>query len=215
MKKEDLKTGLMLFAFFFKIGCFTFGGGWSILAQMEQEFVIRKKLITKDELLDLVAVGKSVPGIMITNISMLFGYQAGGWIGGVCAVLGIVCPAVLILSAVAYGYDSLKSSVWCRYALEGIQAAVVPIIGCAALSLGKEVFRTRKGRLVCLLAFLACAFTEVSNVMLVLLGIAAALILPDGREKQPAMEKQSGIKKHNPVKEQSVMEKGGRNHGIF
>ena len=81
MSKERIKNGLMLFAFFFKIGCFTFGGGWSILAQMEQEFVDKRKLITKEELLDMVAVGKSVPGIMITNISMLFGYYVGGWFG--------------------------------------------------------------------------------------------------------------------------------------
>ena len=67
---------------------------------MEQEFVDKRKLITKEELLDMVAVGKSVPGIMITNISMLFGYYVGGWFGGVCAVLGMTCPAVLILSFV-------------------------------------------------------------------------------------------------------------------
>ena len=57
MGKERIKNGLMLFVFFFKIGCFTFGGGWSILAQMEQEFVDKRKLITKEELLDMVAVG--------------------------------------------------------------------------------------------------------------------------------------------------------------
>ncbi|MDO4338783.1 MAG: chromate transporter [Eubacteriales bacterium] len=214
MKKEKFKNGLMLFAFFFKIGCFTFGGGWSILAQMEQEFVVKKKLISKEELLDLVAVGKSVPGIMITNISMLFGYQVGGWFGGVCAVLGIVCPAVLILSAVAYGYDYLKSNVWCRYALEGIQAAVVPIIGCAALSLGKEVFRTRKGRVVCLLAFLACVFTQVSNVVLVLIGVAAALILPDSPVLQQTAEAQSGTKMFARIKRRFVDEKGGTKNGI-
>ena len=113
MSKERIKNGLMLFAFFFKIGCFTFGGGWSILAQMEQEFVDKRKLITKEELLDMVAVGKSVPGIMITNISMLFGYYVGGWFGGVCAVLGMTCPAVLILSFVTAFYKVLKSNALC------------------------------------------------------------------------------------------------------
>ncbi len=58
MSKERIKNGLMLFAFFFKIGCFTFGGGWSILAQMEQEFVDKRKLITKEELLDMVCSWK-------------------------------------------------------------------------------------------------------------------------------------------------------------
>ena len=117
MGKKKIKTGLMLFAFFFKIGCFTFGGGWSILAQMEQEFVNRKKLITKDELLEMVAVGKSVPGIMIANISLLFGYHVGGLFGGACAVLGITCPAVIILSLVTYFYNAVKSNYWCRGAL--------------------------------------------------------------------------------------------------
>lgn len=193
MKKENLKKGWMLFAFFFKIGCFTFGGGWSILAQMEQEFVEKRKLITKEELLDLVAVGKSLPGIMITNISMLFGYQMGGCLGGFCAVLGIACPAVLILSVVAYGYDYLKSNFWCRCALEGIQAAVVPIIGCAALSLGKEIFRTRKGRILCAIAFLLCMFTKLSNIVLVLLGAAAALLLPYGGREKTEEGKKHGI----------------------
>ena len=138
--------------FFFKIGCFTFGGGWSILAQMEQEFVDKRKLITKEELLDMVAVGKSVPGIMITNISMLFGYYGGGWFGGVCAVLGMACPAVLILSFVTAFYKVLKSNVWCYAALRGIRCAVVPIMGSAALSLGKEAFRRKSAIPICALA---------------------------------------------------------------
>ena len=106
--KDRVKKGLELFVFFFKIGCFTFGGGWSILAQMEQEFVDKRKWLTKSELLDMVAVGRSVPGIMITNISMIFGYSVGGVFGGFCAVLGITTPAILILSIVTMFYSKLK-----------------------------------------------------------------------------------------------------------
>lgn len=177
MKKENVKKGLMLFAFFFKIGCFTFGGGWSILAQMEQEFVHQRKWMTKDELLEMVAVGKSVPGIMITNISMLFGYHVGGFWGGACAVLGITCPAVLILSLVVCFYNVLKTNYWCHSALRGIQAAVVPIIGSAAFSLGRDALARRKGILICGGAFLLSWFAGVSNVLLVVLGVAAALVL--------------------------------------
>lgn len=61
MRKERIKNGLMLFAFFFKIGCFTFGGGWSILAQMEQELVDKRKLITKEELLDRLQLESQFP----------------------------------------------------------------------------------------------------------------------------------------------------------
>lgn len=175
MKKEKIKNGLMLFAFFFKIGCFTFGGGWSILAQMEQEFVDKRKLITKEELLDMVAVGKSVPGIMITNISMLFGYYVGGWFGGVCAVLGMTCPAVLILSFVTAFYKVLKSNVWCYAALRGIRCAVVPIMGSAALSLGKEAFRRKSAIPICALALALCVFTDISNVVMIVAGVILAL----------------------------------------
>lgn len=183
MRKEKLKKGCMLFLFFLKIGCFTFGGGWSILAQMEREFVNERQWITKEELLDLVAVGKSLPGIMITNISMLFGYQTGGWFGGFCAVLGIACPAVLILSAVTYGYAYLKANVWCQCALMGIRSAVVPIIGSAAFSLGKETFRTPRGVIICTAALLLSIFTDISNILLVLIGAAAALLIPSEKTK--------------------------------
>lgn len=177
MKREKIKKGLLLFAFFFKIGCFTFGGGWSILAQMEQEFVDKRHWITKNELLEMVAVGKSLPGIMITNISMLFGYHIGGFWGGSCAVLGNTCPAVLILSMVVYFYNVLKSNYWCRGAMKGIQAAVVPIIGCSAFSLGRDALAKSKGVLICCGAFLLSFFAGVSNVVLVILGGIAALIL--------------------------------------
>lgn len=177
MEKKKLGTGLLLFAFFFKIGCFTFGGGWSILAQMEQEFVNKRKWITKDELLEMVAVGKSVPGIMITNISMLFGYHVGGIWGGACAVLGITCPAVLILSAVACFYNALKTNYWCHGALRGIRAAVVPIIGSAAYSLSRDALARKKGVAICGGAFLLSYFAGVSNVLLVVFGVLAALIL--------------------------------------
>lgn len=182
MEKQNIKKGLELFCFFLKIGCFTFGGGWSILAQMEQEFVVKRQVISKGDLLDLVAVGKSIPGIMITNIGMLFGYQVAGWFGGVCAVLGLTCPAVIILSAVAWGYNSLKENIWCAYALRGIQAAVVPIIGSAALSLGKDVFSTVRGRVVCGAA-LALTFAGVRNVPLILMAVVLALAAPAGRKE--------------------------------
>ena len=174
--KDRVKKGLELFVFFFKIGCFTFGGGWSILAQMEQEFVDKRKWLTKSELLDMVAVGRSVPGIMITNISMIFGYSVGGVFGGFCAVLGITTPAILILSIVTMFYSKLKDNVWCASALRGIRSAVVPIIASAAFSLGKEAFKTKISVTAGVIALLLCAFTNIGNIELVGLGVGSVVI---------------------------------------
>lgn len=162
--------------YFARIGCFTFGGGWSILAQMEQEFIQKRHWITNEELLELTVMGRSLPGIMITNISILFGYQAAGAFGGLCAVFGIALPAVIILSLVTVCYDLLKSNPWCWSALQGINAAVVPIIGSALITLGKDVLRQKKALCACLFTFALQALTGWSNLLLVLLGVAAALL---------------------------------------
>ena len=77
MRSERLKCITTLFCQFFKIGLFTFGGGWSIVTQMQNEFVDKRRWVTEEELLDMVSVGRSLPGIMIANISVLFGYRVG------------------------------------------------------------------------------------------------------------------------------------------
>lgn len=176
MNKENLKTGGMLLAWFARIGCFTFGGGWSILAQMEQEFIQRRQLITKEELLELTAMGRSLPGIMITNVSMMFGCRMAGWFGGACAVAGVALPSVVILSLVTACYDLLKSNLWCWCALQGINSAVVPIIGSAMLSLGREAFRHKSGVWICLAVLALRSLTGLSNMLLVVLGILAGLV---------------------------------------
>ena len=170
------KMALLIFGYFIKIGTFTFGSGWSILAQMEQEFVDKRQWLTKADLLELMAVGKSLPGIMITNIALLFGYQMAGVLGGVLAVLGIALPAVVVLSLVTLVYDVIKDNYWVWAALKGVQCAVVPIIGGAAISLGREGLTERMGLLLCLVSLLLCHFTSLSNILLILAGVVGALI---------------------------------------
>lgn len=174
---NKLKKGLQIYLFFLKIGCFTFGGGWGIIAQMEQEFVDRRKWITSEELLDLIAVGKSIPGIMITNVSMLFGYHIAGWFGGICAVIGITCPAVVILTVVALFYDLLKQNPVFNSALLGIRSAVVPIMISALISLAKDALKTRRSLLIFPAAVLLLQFTPLGNVSLILCGVVLGFLM--------------------------------------
>lgn len=176
MTRKKIRDGLMLFAYFVRIGCFTFGGGWGILAQMEQEFIDRQHRITREDLLDLVAVSKSLPGIMITNVATLFGYQMAGAFGAVCAVCGIALPAVVILSVVTACYTMLRDNLWFAAAMKGINACVVPIIGTAALSLGREVFTRKSGRLLCLLGLALLLFTPITNIELVFVGVVCTIV---------------------------------------
>ena len=86
------RMALLMLLYFIKIGAFTFGSGWSIIAQMEREFVDERGWMTRSDLLELIAVGKSLPGIMVANITLLFGYQMAGALGGICAAIGLCHP---------------------------------------------------------------------------------------------------------------------------
>ena len=174
---EKLKRCFSLLLFFMKIGCFTFGGGWSLLAQMEKEFVDRRKWITKEELLDIVSVGKSIPGIMITNISMIFGYRMEGYIGGFICVIGITIPAIVILSIVTYFYDYLKNNYWVSAALTGIRAAVPAIVFSSVWSMGKTIIKDKKAYVIFPAAFIICYFTDWNRALIILGGVILALVM--------------------------------------
>ena len=131
---------LLIFVYFIKIGTFTFGSGWSILAQMEQEFVDKRHWITKAELLDLLAVGKSLPGIMITNITMLFGYQMAGAVGGLVAVLGVLSPAFTLTLAAAVFFHKFKDSKVMSYIMRVVKPLCIGMILEVLISLSGNTY---------------------------------------------------------------------------
>ena len=88
---------LDIFLCFLRFGCFTFGGGWSIVAQIQKEYVEKKGWITDEELLNFTSVARSMPGLMIGNVSILFGYQAAGPAGAAAALLGMVIPPFFVM----------------------------------------------------------------------------------------------------------------------
>lgn len=124
-----------IFLFFLRIGCFTFGGGWSTVAQMQREFVEKRRFITEEELLDFTSVARSLPGIMIANTSLIFGCHTAGVPGALAAVAGITVPSMVIVGLVALAYDVIRDNPYVFRALMGVRAAVIPIILSAALGL--------------------------------------------------------------------------------
>jgi len=183
MKQNNLKLALRIFWFFFRIGFFTFGGGWSILMQMEREFVERRQLLKKEELLDIASVGRSLPGIMIANICVIFGYRMGGVLCALAAVLGITLPALLILSFVTIFYSAFRDNIHVARALTGVRAAVVPIIAVSMVSLAKSAFKDKICWIIALAAFALSLFTPMSNVLIVCLGVVCGLILMEVKHR--------------------------------
>lgn len=130
---------LRLFISFFKIGLFTFGGGYAMLPLIEKE-VISNNWMTLDELVNFVAVGESTPGPFAVNISTYVGSVVGGVLGAIAATFGVVLPSFIIILILAKCYEKFKESKIVKGCMNGLHPAVVGLIAAAAMSIGKTVF---------------------------------------------------------------------------
>ena len=182
MNKEKLKKIWEVFTYFFHISWFTFGGGWSIVAQMQKDYVEQKQELTDEELLDIVSVGRSLPGTMIGNVAYLFGYRQAGLLGGVLSVVGMVLPPMIILSVLTYCYVLFKENIWVAKMLGGVRAAVVPIILSAAIKLCKGAFPEKICYALCIGGCVLNLVFGVNCVVVILLGVAAGLIIGKWKE---------------------------------
>ena len=172
-----------LFWQFFKFGCYTFGGGWSIVAQMQKEYVQKRGWLTEEDLLDITSVGRSLPGLMIGNVSYLFGYHVAGFPGAIACVTGMCIPPLLILTAVTWFYTQVRDNPYVSRAMVGVRATVVPIITSAALGLRKAALTDRFGYLILLLGFVLYLFFGMNCIMIVLLGGLLGFLLSGWREQ--------------------------------
>mgnify|MGYP000697934194 CR=1 FL=1 len=183
-KKAEKGRVLSIFLTFLKFGCFTFGGGWSIVSQIQKEYVEDKHWITDEELLDFTSVGRSVPGLMISNASVLFGYHAAGFGGALAALAGICLPPIVIMYGVTFVYNLVYDNLYIARAMMGVRAAVVPIILVAALKLREGAFPTKACYAIAIVACILNAFLNVNCVLVILLAVAAGLIMGKWEEAE-------------------------------
>ena len=181
------KELLVLLAEFMRFGLFTFGGGWSIIAQMQQQYVEHKKTITAEELLDLISVAKSVPGTMIANVGMLYGYRVHGLAGGLVCLVGMCLPPMLVMLVISFFYSAFRDNYWVNAAMMGMQAAVVPIIAGAAKNMIKGSAKYPPCVVVIAVSAALYLFVQINPVLLVVMGVICGLLIGgyyEGREAQ-------------------------------
>lgn len=130
---------LTLFWTFFKIGLFTFGGGYAMIPLIQSE-VIGHGWMTQEAIVNFIAVSESTPGPFAVNISTYVGAVTGGFGGACCATVGVVLPSFLIILAVAKFFSSFQCNRLVKGAMNGLRPAVIGLIGSAAVSVGQTVF---------------------------------------------------------------------------
>lgn len=137
MKKSKLI--LILFLSFFKIGAFTFGGGYAMLSLLENEFVSKRGWLTKDEFLDMLAIAESTPGPIAINSATFIGYKTARVLGSTLATLGVVLPSFIIIYIISLFLDKFLALTIVANAFKGIQACVVYLIGSVGIKLFKQM----------------------------------------------------------------------------
>lgn len=129
---------LELFLTFFKIGLFTFGGGYAMLPLIQAE-VTAKNWMPLSELVDFVAVSESTPGPFAVNVATYIGTELSGVPGAIAATLGVVMPSFLVILLVARVYEAFNRSLVVRGVMSGLKPAVIGLIASAVISIGQTV----------------------------------------------------------------------------
>ena len=183
-----MKTLTELFLTFFKIGMFTFGGGYAMISIIENECVEKKKWITHEEMVDLTVIAESTPGPIAINAATYIGFKQADIPGSLMTTAGVALPSFLIIYLIATVLDNFLEIVWVANAFRGIQAGV----GLLILSVGLNMLKKMKKRpLFCFLAGLAFVVMltvnllslKFSSIVLMLLcgGISLGLFLAGKR----------------------------------
>lgn len=171
-----------MFLSFFKIGAFTFGGGYAMIPIIEKEFVDNKKWLSKDEFMDSLVIAQTVPGPMAVNCSVFVGYKVAKVKGALAAVLGTILPSVSIILIIATILLNFRENEFVDLAFQGINGAVPVLILVAILSLGKSVKKTSLNIIVCLVVTILLIFFNLSPAIAILIGLTYGVLFC--REKE-------------------------------
>ncbi len=160
-----------IFLTFFKIGSFTFGGGYAMLPLIRSD-IVGKGWLTEEEFLDILAAAQSVPGALAVNTSLLVGYRLKNLKGAAAALLGTIVPSFVIMLTLAIFFLQFREQPLVEKIFSGIRPAVAALIAAAALKLGKPLFK-RKDSLILIIVF--SIFAIPLNIHPMILIPAAAL----------------------------------------
>lgn len=178
---------LELFLTFFKIGLFTFGGGYAMLPFIQEE-VYARSWMSAENLVDFVAIAESTPGPFAINMATFVGTERAGILGAICSTLGVVLPSFMVILIVAKIYDKFKKSKTVSGCMSGLKPAVIGLIGAALISVGETVFFTHGVTfdvfksyefyisLVLFLAMSVLAFKKKHPIIIIIISAAVGIV---------------------------------------
>ena len=189
-----------LFITFLKVGAFTFGGGYAMIAILEEELVAKKHWITSEDMLDMLVIAESTPGVIAVNTATSVGFRTRGFFGALLATLGVVLPSFLIIFGLSFAIQAFQDNRWYQAAFTGIQACVAVLILNAFIKMSKQVHRDVFSIALLIAAFGISTFTRFNSIYLILVGAVLGLLYTliyqaASRKNQLPLEKVDGTER--------------------
>ncbi len=156
-----------LFSTFFKIAFFTVGGGYAMLPVMEEEFVEKKKWIHHTDIVDVMALVQSVPGVIAVNAAVFVGNRVAGTLGAIAAAIGVVLPSFIIIVLIAMFMDNVQDIPLVKEAFLGVRAGVCAMILLSAINFWQKIVKGRLEIIIVVCAFIAITFVQINVIYII------------------------------------------------
>ena len=176
-KRNKLTKCRILFWGFFKIAALVVGGGYAIVPAAENEFIHRKKLLTEEELLDMMAIIQSLPGIIAGNAAAFVGMKVAGYPGVIAAVIGVILPSVTVITLIAAFFPGLKAeNPYVLGAFAGVKACITGLIIVTAIKLFAKTVKGAYEGIAFALYLILLLFFKVNAAYVIILSIPVGFV---------------------------------------
>jgi chromate transporter len=172
-----MKTLLELYWIFFKVGLFTFGGGYTMLPILQKEFVEKKKWLDTENIIDYYTLSQCHPGIIAVNVSTYIGFKKKSYLGGIFSALGVITPSIIIISIIATILTNFLHIEAVGHAFAGIRVAVAALVIVTILDMYKKSVIDWLCIILYIASFILSVLTSISPVFIVLGSAITGLVL--------------------------------------
>ena len=169
-----------LFSTFFRIGAFTFGGGYAMIPLIQREAVEKHRWVTDDDVLEIIAIAESTPGPIAINSATFVGYRVAGVLGSACATLGVVLPSFIIIFLISGLLREFQDIRPVQYAFYGIRAGVLALVLKSLWTMYRKCKKSTVAYVAMAAAFVAAAILDLHMLLIIvacaILGLVVSLL---------------------------------------
>lgn len=168
---------MKLFISFFKIGAFSFGGGYAMLPLIEEEVIQIHQWITRSEFIDILAISEMTPGPIAINSATFLGYKIAGLLGSAVATFAVTLPSFIIMSIIFFSINKFKDSPYVAWIFDGIRPIVVGLILAAAINIGITTLVDFKSIAIAVSLFYLVTFKKLNPILAIVMAGIVGIIL--------------------------------------